>query len=63
MKLTSCKHFDFAYETFEGEKCVYCAVCSGNIPRRYCGKGKCNGYEPKAAAAKQQAYDNKGAAV
>ena len=62
MKTPNCKHFDFAYETFEGEKCVYCSVSKGKIPRRDCGKGKCIGYEPKAAA-KQQAHDNKGAAA
>ena len=51
MRTPNCKNFDFAYETYEGEKCVYCSACGGRIPRDLCGKSKCNGYEPKKESA------------
>ena len=32
MKVTNCQHLDFSYETYDGEKRVYCAK-RGSVPR------------------------------
>ena len=40
MKTPNCKSFDFAYETFEGEKRVYCSKRGANVRRGECSKCK-----------------------
>lgn len=46
MKITNCKHLDFPYETYEGEKRVYCAKC-GSVSRKKCRGNCCKDYEKK----------------
>ena len=40
MRTPNCKHYDFAFETYEGEKKVYCAKKGGNVRQGECAKCK-----------------------
>ena len=40
MRTPNCKHYDFAFETFEGEKKVYCAKKGGNVNKGDCTRCK-----------------------
>ena len=39
-KVTNCQHLDFSYETYDGEKRVYCAK-RGSVPRSQCRSNAC----------------------
>ncbi len=45
MRTPNCKHYDFAFETYEGEKMVYCAKKGGNV--RQGERAKCSEREAK----------------
>ena len=48
MKTPNCKHFDFAYTTYEGEKRIYCALSGGSVRQGECAK--CKSRERKETA-------------
>ena len=40
MRTPNCKHYDFAYETYDGEKKIYCAIRGGNVRHGECAMCK-----------------------
>ena len=40
MRTPNCKHYDFAFETYEGEKKVYCDVKGANVRQVDCTRCK-----------------------
>lgn len=52
MRTPNCAHYDFAFETYEGEKRIYCAVRGANVKQGECAK--CPHKKPRAKGEKQE---------
>lgn len=52
MRTPSCRNFDCAYDTFEGEKRIYCAIRGANVKR-----GECATCKDRDAVQKETAND------